>query len=200
MSFTLRIASEGDAAALLAIYAPYVVHTAVTFEYDVPSVQEFAARIASTLVRYPYLVAENAGEIVGYAYAGAFHSRAAYAWDAEVSIYVRGDQRRNGVGRLLYGALEAILISQRVTNLNACIATPQQADETLTLDSIRFHERLGYRLVGEFRQCGYKFGRWYNMAWMEKHIAAHLADQPPFIAFPALRAHAQALLASYCPE
>lgn len=194
MPLTLRIAREDDAPALLAIYAPYVTHTAITFEYDVPTIEEFASRIVHTLARFPYLVAQKDGEIVGYAYASPLKSRAAYTWAVETSIYVRGDQKRGGVGRALYDALEAILRLQGVTNLNACIATPQAEDEYLTLDSVAFHERLGYRLIGEFRQCGYKFKRWYNMVWMEKLIAPHLAEQPPVTPFPQLVSAAQQLL------
>lgn len=192
---SIRIATPDDAPALLSIYAPYVTDTAITFEYDVPSAAEFAARIEKTLEHYPYLVAELGGEIVGYAYASPFHSRAAYAWGAETSIYVRRDQRKCGVGRRLYAALERILAMQGLTNLNACIATPQTEDEHLTRDSVFFHEKLGYRFVGEFYECGYKFGRWYNMAWMEKHIAPHMRPQPPVTPFPQLRAQAEALLA-----
>ena len=196
MCMTLRIATQADAPALLAIYAPYVLDTAITFEYDVPTTEEFAARIRHTLARYPYIVAEAAGEIIGYAYAGPFHSRAAYDWSVETSIYVRRDRRRSGVGRALYAALERLLLAQGITNLNACIATPFQEDAHLTLDSVRFHERLGYRFVGEFHQCGYKFGRWYNMAWMEKHIAPHRSEQPPVTPFARMQTDAAHILAS----
>lgn len=133
----------GDAAALLAIYAPYVRETAITFEYDAPSEKEFAGRIAHTLEKFPYLVAENDGEIVGYAYAGAFHPRAAYQWCAEMSVYVKRDARRMGVGRKLYDAMETILSMQRLTNVEACIAVPSAPDAHLTLDSVRFHEKMG---------------------------------------------------------
>ena len=150
----LRAAAPEDAAALLAIYAPYVTDTAITFEYDVPSEVEFAERIRRTLERYPYLVAERGGVCVGYAYAGAFKERAAYAWGVETSIYVRRTERRTGVGGKLYAALEEILRMQNVLNLNACIAVPAQPDKYLTRDSIAFHERCGYRFVGEFYDCG----------------------------------------------
>ena len=183
----IRMAGLEDAAALLAIYAPYVRETAITFEYDVPSEKEFAGRIAHTLEKFPYLVEENDGEIVGYAYAGAFHPRAAYQWCAEMSVYVKRDARRMGIGKMLYAAMEEILRMQRITNAEACIAMPNEPDEHLTLDSVRFHERMGYRMVGEFRQCGFKFGRWYNMVWMEKLIGEHLADQPPVLHFDEIR-------------
>ena len=149
----IRMAGLEDAAALLAIYAPYVRETAITFEYDVPSEKEFAGRIAHTLEKFPYLVAENDGEIVGYAYAGAFHPRAAYQWCAEMSVYVKRDARRMGVWRKLYDAMETILSMQRLTNVEACIAVPSAPDAHLTLDSVRFHEKMGYRMIGAFHQC-----------------------------------------------
>lgn len=187
MAVQLRVATPEDAAALVDIYAPYVRETAITFEYDVPSVAEFAARIAHTLESFPYLVAENDGEIVGYAYAGAFHPRAAYQWCVEMSVYVKRDVRRMGVGRKLYDAMEAILKLQRLTNVEACIAVPSAPDAHLTMDSVRFHEKMGYRMVGAFHQCGYKFDTWYDMVWMEKHIGAHVRNQPLILRFDQVR-------------
>lgn len=190
----IRVAQEQDAGALLKIYAPYVEKTAVTFEYTVPGAEEFAGRIARTLQKYPYLLAERAGQIVGYAYAGPFHARAAYDWAVETSVYVRQDQRKMGTGRALYHALEDVLGMQNILNVNACIAYQEREDETLTHDSVLFHRRMGYRLVGEFFQCGYKFGRWYNMVWMEKHLGPH-PDRPMDAApFPRIRAQAEAWL------
>ena len=183
-SLLIRAASEADAGALLEIYAPYVQKTAVTFEYEPPSAAEFAGRIRSTLAKYPWLVAEWDGEPLGYAYAGPFHSRPAYGWGAELSIYLRMDARRQGTGSALYRALEEVLRAQGVLNLNACIACPVREDEYLTFDSIRFHERQGYRMVGKFTRCGYKFGRWYDMVWMEKLIGAHTPTPAPVRAFP----------------
>lgn len=182
----IRVANAQDAPALLSIYAPYVLNTAITFEYEVPALQEFEARIRRTLERYPYLVAEQDGEILGYAYAGPFHERAAYDWAVETSIYVDARHRGRGVGKALYAALEKALAAQNILNLNACIAYPAREDEYLTKDSVSFHQHLGYRLVGEFYQCGYKFNRWYNMVWMEKHIGVHTECQPPVIPFGKL--------------
>lgn len=185
----IRAARPEDAAALLEIYAPYVTETAVTFEYDIPTPEEFAGRIAGTLARYPYLVAlDRTGRALGYAYAGVFHARPAYDWAVEASIYVRREGRRNGVGRALYGALEQALAAQGILNLNACIAYPPQPDPYLSQDSVAFHQRLGYRMVGRFTACGYKFRRWYDMVWMEKHLGPHLEDQPPVRPFPQVRA------------
>lgn len=175
----IRVASPRDAEALLRIYAPYVEETAVTFEYVVPSLAEFAARIAATLERYPYLVAERDGAPVGYAYAGAFKARPAYDWAVETTIYVDRAQRRGGVGRRLYGALERALSAQNILNLNACIAYPSEEDPFLTRDSAAFHSRMGYRMAGRFTQCGFKFDRWYDMIWMERLIGPHTAPAPP---------------------
>lgn len=182
---SIRIATEDDAEELLAIYAPYVEQTAITFEYDVPSEDEFRKRISHTLEKYPYLVAEENGKIAGYAYAGPFKERAAYDWSVETSIYVDMTKKRKGIGRLLYDRLEEILKKQGILNVNACIGYPQIDDEYLTKDSMHFHERLGYHMVGTFHQCGYKFGRWYDMVWMEKFIGEHSmqANQPDVIPF-----------------
>ena len=187
---TIRAAAPEDAAALLAIYAPYVEKTAITFEYGVPALEDFTGRIARTLTRYPYLIAEAGGEIVGYAYAGPSKERAAYDWAVETTVYVRQDKKRQGIGRRLYAALERCLEAQGVLNLNACVACPEREDEYLTWDSVSFHSCLGWRLVGEFRQCGCKFGRWYNMVWLEKHIGPHPVNPPPVRPFPEV----------FCPE
>lgn len=177
-NFTIRIAETGDAEVLLGIYAPYVLETAITFEYEVPSLEEFTGRMNRIQSNYPWLVAEMDGEIVGYAYAGTFKDRPAYDWSVETSIYVKKGQKRNGIGSRLYEALEACLSRQGILNVNACIAYPKQEDETLTLDSVRFHEKYGYKEVGIFHDCGYKGGRWYDMIWMEKMLGEHRDDQP----------------------
>ena len=173
-NITIRTATPADAEKLLEIYAPYVECTAITFEYDVPSLQEFTDRIETTLKKYPYLVAEQNGEILGYAYAGAFKARAAYARSVETSIYIKQGKKRAGLGTLLYNALEDALKQQGILNLHACISYPETEDEYLTRDSVRFHEKRGYRLIGIFNQCGYKFNRWYSMVWMEKMIGEHV--------------------------
>jgi L-amino acid N-acyltransferase YncA/RNAse (barnase) inhibitor barstar len=183
----IRVAREEDAEQLLAIYAPYVEETAITFEYDVPSLTEFQERIRETLKKYPYLVAEREGEIVGYVYAGSFHKRAAYDWSVETSIYVRKGQGGQGIGKSLYEALELALFLQHVLNLNACIACAEKEDEYLTRDSLCFHQNLGYRLAGKFQACGYKFGRWYGVVWMEKHIGVHNGEPPAVRWFKEVR-------------
>lgn len=175
----VRMATSQDAEKLLKIYAPYVENTAITFEYEVPSVEEFAGRIENCLKRYPYLVAEKAGKAVGYAYVSPFKSRAAYDWAVETSIYVAENEKGMGIGRFLYEVLEALLKKQGILNMNACIAYPAVEDEHLTKDSVKFHESLGYEMVGRFHACGYKFNRWYDMVWMEKRIGNHVPKQPP---------------------
>lgn len=176
----IRVAKEQDAEALLGIYAYYVENTAITFEYAVPTIQEFEQRMQHILSKYPYIVAERNGEIIGYACAGTFKERAAYDWAVEMTVYVRADRQKTGVGRELYEALEKLLALQNIQNLNACIAYLEVEDRYLTHNSVQFHEHMGYRLVGEFYQCGYKSGRWYNMVWMEKHIGGH-EDVPPAV-------------------
>ena len=190
----IRLASPGDAAALLAIYRPYVEDTAITFEYTVPSQGEFTRRVTETLRTHPYLVAEADGELLGYAYAAPFHPRAAYQWAAESTVYLRRDRRGQGLGRQLYTALEGVLALQGILNCNACIAVPAVEDETLTLASFRFHQRMGYQLVGQFHQVGYKFGRWYHMVWMEKALGPHSTPPAPFRPLPQVRGQAEALL------
>lgn len=194
MDTSLRIRTadpDADAQALRDIYAPYVRNTSITFEYDVPSAGAFAERIRHILEKHPYLVAQGDGALLGYAYAGVFIGRSACDWSVETSLYVRRDCRRSGIGRALYGALESVLALQNIVNLNAAVSCPsEKEDEYLSWNSVNFHRHMGYRLVGEFRQAGYKFGRWYNMVWMEKHIGPHLDCQPPVRWFPEVRARA----------
>lgn len=166
----IRDARPEDMERLREIYAYYVLHTAVTFDYDVPTAKSFAERMKVIMAAYPYLVAEENDVVLGYAYAGPFVGRAAYRHSCETTIYVDHEKRRQGCGRALYNTLEARLKAMDIRNLYACIGDPIREDEYLTRDSELFHQRLGYTKVGEFHQCGYKFGRWYNMIWMEKLI------------------------------
>lgn len=184
----LRVATAADAEELRAIYAPYVEKTAISFEYETPDAAQMRRRIESTLEKHPYLVAQAEGEILGYAYATAFKARKAYAHAVETTVYVRRDQRRTGIGRRLYTALEQLCRAQGILNLNACIAYTEREDEYLTQGSPAFHGRMGYETVGTFHRCGYKFGRWYDMVWMEKLIGIHSADAREVIPFPELDA------------
>ena len=169
-----------DAKELLSIYAPYVTETAISFEYEVPSLDEFKERIENISAKFPYIkaVSDN-GEILGYAYASSFHQRKAYEWSVEMTVYVKKDSRREGVGKALYDTLEKSLKDMGVLNVNACIAYlgGGKTDEYLTDDSFFFHEKMGYKMVGIFHDSGYKFGRWYDMIWMEKMLGNH-TDKP----------------------
>ncbi|MGL4799536.1 MAG: GNAT family N-acetyltransferase [Cellulosilyticaceae bacterium] len=187
-TLTIRVATLDDAAELLAIYAYYVKETAITFEYEVPTLEAFQERIQNTLKKYPYIVAESDGTLLGYAYAGAFVGRSAYDWAAETTIYLNPHHKKMGLGKKLYDVLETIVKAQNILNLNACIAYPDIEDEHLTKNSVQFHEHLGYLFVGEFHKCGYKFGKWYNMVWMEKLIGVHPPTPSPIIPFPTLSA------------
>lgn len=162
----IRPAVMEDAEALAAIYAPYVEQTAITFEYEVPSTEEFRGRMINTMKSYPYLVAQMGREVLGYAYASAFKTRAAYDWSVEMTIYLMQDAVGKGIGTELYMTLEDRLRKRNFLNANACIAYPNP-------ESIAFHEKLGYREVAHFHQCGYKLGRWYDMIWMEKMLNEH---------------------------
>ena len=170
---TIEKVTIDDAEELLAIYAPYVRDTAVSFEYVVPSVEEFADRILQISAKYPYIKAVEDGRIIGYAYANTFKGRKAYDWSVETTVYVRRDVKRNGIGRRLYECLEQSLRKMGVLNMNACIASAKVEDEFLTNDSMYFHSRMGFIEVGRFHNSGYKFGRWYDMIWMEKLIGSH---------------------------
>ncbi len=166
----IKKATPDNAEALLNIYTYYVTNTAISFEYDVPTVEEFRNRIVKTLANYPYLVAEIESKIVGYTYAGPFVGREAYKYSAELTIYINHDLLGEGIGGKLYKALEDELESKGIFNLYACIGYPDVEDEYLTMNSINFHKHLGFEICGRFQKCGYKFNRWYNMAWMEKII------------------------------
>lgn len=172
----IRMAKVEDAKELLDIYEPYVRNTAITFEYVSPSLQTFTERICNVLDKYPYLLAEKNGEVLGYAYADSFHERAAYNWAVETTVYIKMDKRKLGIGKILYNELENILKSQGILNLNACIACLNAEDEHISDDSLVFHKKCGYKYVGKFHKCGYKFNRWYDMVWMEKHIGPHISD------------------------
>lgn len=169
----IRTASVDDAEEILSIYAYYVKNTAITFEYEVPTLEEFRGRIERTLQKYPYLVALDDGKIVGYAYAGPLKERAAYDWSVETTVYIARDAKKCGYGRKIYEALEEALVDIGILNMYACIGYPIIEDEYLTKNSAEFHEHMGFKTVGEFYKCGYKFGHWYNMIWMEKIIGKH---------------------------
>ncbi len=177
----IRPAEARDAGVVAGIYRGYVEHTAITFEYEVPSEEEMRRRMEHTKRRYPYLVAERDGAVVGYAYAGPFVNRAAYDWCAELSIYLLPAQTGRGTGKRLYGALEEALRDMGIIALYACVAVPEAEDEYLTCNSRDFHRHMGFREAGRFENCGYKFGRWYHMVWLEKRIGEAKTPMPPVV-------------------
>lgn len=185
---TLRTASPSDAEALLKIYSYYAEETAISFETEAPTAEEFKRRIEKTLKNYPYIIAEQNGEILGYSYTSPFVGRAAYIHAAETTIYIKKDAVKKGIGKKLYKAVERISEAQNIYTLEACIGTVDRGgeDERLTNNSAEFHSHMGYRFVGEFKKCGRKFGKWYNMIWMEKVLREHPENPEPFVPFPEL--------------
>ena len=175
----IRPVTAADAAELVAIYAPYVLETAVTYEYEVPSVEEFRGRIENTTKNYPYLAAVEEGEILGYAYASSFHPRAAFRWSAEATVYLKKEAHGRGIGRMLYETLEEILKNQNVQTVIALIADPNP-------ESVAFHEKLGYRVAGKLTNCAYKLGEWRGMYYMEKFLGNHEGEHAPFIPYPEI--------------
>lgn len=168
-NYTLRLATPADAAELLKIYAPFVASedsnlSDVSFEYEVPSVEEFAGRIRDISASYPYLVCEQEGRLLGYAYAHPYIQRAAYQWGAEVTIYLAPEGQGRGLGRVLYTALEELLRKQCVVVLYACVTASNE-------HSVKMHEALGYKIIGRFNNTGFKHGHWLDMVWLEKRIA-----------------------------
>ena len=164
MSARIRFADpERDAAGILAVYAPYIRETAITFETEVPALPAFAQRVAGICAEFPYLVLEVDGELAGYAYAHRQAERAAYAWNAELSIYLAGKWCGKGLGAPLYRLLESLLAMQGYVNLYGVITASNAG-------SIRLHERLGYRRIGLHERTGWKFGRWHDVAWLHKRV------------------------------
>lgn len=169
-NLVIRDARPEDAARLVEIYAPYIRETAVSFEYEVPTAEEFETRIRKISAKYPYLVCEKDGRIVGYVYAGQYSPREAYNWTVTTSIYLDENCRRHGIGTALYAELEKRLKERGIVNLLAGIAYAEQEDEYLTHDSVKFHTKEGYKKVAQLESVGKKFGRWYDLIWMQKKI------------------------------
>ena len=159
----IRNAPEADLSDILAIYAPYVLHTTVTFEYDVPTEAEFMQRFREITRQFPWLVWEEDGIILGYAYASAPYSRAAYAWCAEPSVYLLPQARGRGIGKALYQVLEACLTLQGYHLLYALVTQENE-------DSLRFHKKSDYFLRAAFPDCAYKFGKSLGVNWLEKRL------------------------------
>lgn len=176
---TYRIASPSDFEEILDIYRPYVESTTVTFETVVPTSEEFHHRIETTLEQYPYLVAECDGKILGYAYASAYRSRAGFHWTPELSVYVRQGYHGNGIGSHLYAALLDLLRLQGYQNVCSVLSYPNPESEKL-------HNRFAFRLVGLQKKCGYKCGRWCDVAILERPLGDHPTPPATPVPFPQL--------------
>jgi L-amino acid N-acyltransferase YncA len=178
-SAVIRLATEHDAEQIAAIYAPNVTDTIISFEFEPLSADEMRRRIEVTLQRYPWLVCERHGRVLGYAYAGAHGSRAAYQWSVDVSVYVHEEARRMGVGRALYASLFAALDVQGFYNAYAGATLPNPA-------SVGLHESVGFRPVGVYRGVGYKLGAWHDVVWWHLPIRERVADPDPPAVLPSV--------------
>lgn len=161
-----------DAAACAAIYAPFVTATATSFETVAPAADEFAARIERISRTHPYLVAEDGGRVVGFAYGSPHRERAAYRWAADVSVYIERASHRRGVGSALYGALFDLLRAQGLLIACAGITLPNDA-------SVALHESFGFVPIGVYRHIGYKAGGWHDVGWWQLELERPAGDPPP---------------------
>jgi L-amino acid N-acyltransferase YncA len=184
MALQLRLARESDADRMLAIYAPIVRETAISFELAPPDPDEMRQRIRRISSTHAWVVCEEEETIAGYAYASQFRPREAYQWTAEVTVYVHPARRQRGIGRTLYEALFAALRLQGYSSAIAVIALPNDA-------SVRLHERLGFRAVGVLQRAGYKLGRWHDVGWWQLELQAASANPHPPRAITELAANGE---------
>ena len=183
MGYKIRTVQLSDAEAILKVYAPFITDTCISFEYVVPSVEEFAQRIASISAEYPYIVLEEDGEIVGYAYSHRYLERVAYSWDVEVTIYLAPKVQGKGLGVILYDALEKLMALQNIKNLYSCITGDN-------VHSIEMHRSMGYELIGTFPKAGFKHDRWLDVVWMAKAIGEKENAPLPFVPFAEVEENA----------
>lgn len=175
----IRLAEEKDALALLAVYNQYI-DTTVTFEYELPTEEEFKRRIREVIAVYPYLVCEEDGKIVGYAYAHRSWERAAFQWDAELSIYLDKNVRSKGLGKKMYQMLIDILKMQGVKNVYGSVTSPNSRSE-------RLHKSLGFQYLGAYHNTGFKCGRWCDLMWYEKQIGEYEGEPKPVRAIGTIK-------------
>lgn len=171
MTQHIRLAHAEDARAIQAIYAPVVSHTPISFETIPPSIEEMRQRIEHTLNNFPWLVYEDKGELLGYAYASQHRVRSAYQWSVDVSIYIHEQSHRQGIGRKLYTALFELLREQGFYNVYAGITLPNPA-------SVALHEAMGMQPLGVYQKVGYKLGAWYDSGWWQGLLQPHSANPP----------------------
>lgn len=175
----IRPAELGDAQEMLAIYAPYVLETTVSSEYQPPDMQEFCRRIQTFSEKLPWLICEIDGKAAGYGYASPHRTRAAYQWSVETSIYVAPDFHRHGIARALYSALFELLRMQGYYNIYVGITSPNER-------SIKFHKAMGFIISGAYQNSMYKFGQWRDVLWMGKQLREHEGEPQPTVPFPEL--------------
>lgn len=161
---SIREVKEQDVPAMLEIYDEFVKYTAVSFEYITPTTEEFTLRLQEHIAFYPWLVWEENGKVLGYAYAGRAFERAAYSWNAEISCYLAKEIRGKGIGRQLYDRIESILREQGIRKVFAVVTSANEP-------SIEFHKALGYKEAARFYDVGYKLEAWYDVIWLEKQLA-----------------------------
>jgi L-amino acid N-acyltransferase YncA len=169
---TIRIATEADAAQIQAIYAPIVRDTAISFEFEPPSVEETGQRIVKTLEHWPWLVCDRGGDVLGYVYAGQHSARAAYQWSADVTVYIHEHARRMGVGRALYTSLFRLLVVQGFYHAYAGVTLPNAG-------SVGLHESLGFTPVGVYQRVGFKFGAWHDVGWWQSALQPLVSAPTP---------------------
>ena len=187
----LRFAKISDSTDILKIYGQYM-DTPITFEYTLPSAEEFTERVRSISAEYPYIVCEDSGRIVGYAYAHRHMERTAYQWNAELSIYIDREYTSGGLGRKLYGALIDILKLQNIHNVYGCVTVPNEKSEGL-------HTGIGFEYIGIFHNTGYKCGKWHNAAWLEKQILPYEDNPAPILSVKQIPQHKlDGILEKYC--
>lgn len=161
---SIRLIRKTDAAAALAVYRPYVQNSVITFDYEVPSLEEFSEKIRTITAEYPWLVCEYEGKIAGYAYGSRHRSKAAYQWSPESTIYVAEEFHGTGIARLLYKTVFEILLLQRFVNVFAGVTLPNPASEN-------FHRSLGFTEIGVFKNIGYKLGKWNDVRWFQLQLS-----------------------------
>jgi phosphinothricin acetyltransferase len=171
MERCIRLASQADAPALQAIYAPVVISTPTSFEVTPPTVEEMRQRVEEKLRTHPWVVYETQGQVVGYAHASPYRARAAYQWSVEVSVYLHEAWRGQGIGRALYTSLFSLLRLQGFYSVYAGITLPNPA-------SVALHEAMGLRPVGVYHQVGYKLGFWHDVGWWQGTLQPHALEPP----------------------
>jgi len=175
----IRLATNSDAASILAIYKPYIENTSFTFETGVPSIAEFQGRIDEYLKNWPWIVCDYEDTVIGYAYGSKYRERVAYQWCVEVSIYIHDNFQKLGIGKALYETLLEILSKQGFRNVYAVINLPNEK-------SVKFHENCGFEFFAEYPKVGYKLGKWKNVGWWQKNINEFTSEPEPPVKFSAL--------------